>query len=275
MARLVYIPALVRGWAGLECKSPDAEAAQQHPATADSNYVGAAFGLLPGLTRSVVTRDYAVVTAESQVIHPLAGWSNTTGAIVISPAMGGHFVMYLAFMRRGGASGPALPEVERFVFVIKGEVSIATGADSARELRGYGSNAYAYFPSGLEHTISAEEDEVHLVVFERKYVEPPAGVPRAYLVHGKSCDDLAVLAVPGEDFALRKLLPPTDEFDFNIHIMDFEPGEYLNVKEVWPLCDAYIKNLEGGEKRKRKKRKEKRSTNSEQCQNGWVSSGTL
>ena len=22
------------------------------------------------------------------------------------------------------------------------------------------------------------------------------------------------------------------EYDFNIHVMDFEPGEYLNVKEV-------------------------------------------
>ncbi|CAI5960083.1 unnamed protein product [Closterium sp. NIES-64] len=38
--------------------------------------------------------------------------------------------------------------------------------------------------------------------------------------------------VPGEVFALRKLLPTTIAYDFNIHIMDFEPGEFLNVKEV-------------------------------------------
>ena len=33
-------------------------------------------------------------------------------------------------------------------------------------------------------------------------------------------------------FALRKLLPQTGDYDFNVHVMDFEPGEYLNVKEV-------------------------------------------
>lgn len=39
-----------------------------------------------------------------------------------------------------------------------------------------------------------------------------------------------VLPVPGEVFALRKLLPQTADYDFNIHVMDFQPGEYLYVK---------------------------------------------
>ncbi len=33
-------------------------------------------------------------------------------------------------------------------------------------------------------------------------------------------------------FLLRKLLPQTADYDFNVHVMDFAPGEYLNVKEV-------------------------------------------
>jgi len=36
----------------------------------------------------------------------------------------------------------------------------------------------------------------------------------------------------GEVFLLRKLLPQTGDYDFNVHVMDFAPGEYLNVKEV-------------------------------------------
>lgn len=39
-----------------------------------------------------------------------------------------------------------------------------------------------------------------------------------------------VLPVPGEVFALRKLLPAGAPYDFNIHVMDFLPGEFLNVK---------------------------------------------
>lgn len=39
-----------------------------------------------------------------------------------------------------------------------------------------------------------------------------------------------VLPVPGEVFALRKLLPSSDAYDFNVHVMDFRPGEALYVK---------------------------------------------
>jgi hypothetical protein len=49
------------------------------------------------------------------------------------------------------------------------------------------------------------------------------------MVYGKT-DDKPILPVPGEVFALRKLLPTTSDYDFNVHIMDFQPGESLNVK---------------------------------------------
>ncbi|TVU39071.1 hypothetical protein EJB05_12474 [Eragrostis curvula] len=47
-----------------------------------------------------------------------------------------------------------------------------------------------------------------------------------------STDKQPLLETPGEVFQLRKLLPTSAAYDFNIHIMDFQPGEYLNVKEV-------------------------------------------
>ena len=56
-------------------------------------------------------------------------------------------------------------------------------------------------------------------------------------MHGKQAvsgavDSQPVLPVPGEVFLLRKLLPATPDYDFNIHVMDFAPGQFLNVKEV-------------------------------------------
>ena len=47
-----------------------------------------------------------------------------------------------------------------------------------------------------------------------------------------SVADKPILPVEGEVFLLRKLLPQTGDYDFNIHVMDFQPGQYLNVKEV-------------------------------------------
>ncbi|GFZ01092.1 ureidoglycine aminohydrolase [Actinidia rufa] len=47
-----------------------------------------------------------------------------------------------------------------------------------------------------------------------------------------STDEQPLLQTPGEVFELRKLLPASMPYDFNIHVMDFQPGEFLNVKEV-------------------------------------------
>ncbi|KAJ6415656.1 hypothetical protein OIU84_004453 [Salix udensis] len=54
---------------------------------------------LPGFTRSVYKRDHALITPESHVFSPLPEWTNTLGAYLITPAMGSHFVMYLAKMQ--------------------------------------------------------------------------------------------------------------------------------------------------------------------------------
>ncbi len=46
------------------------------------------------------------------------------------------------------------------------------------------------------------------------------------------------LLPPGgrEVFVLKKLLPQTVDFDFNVHVMDFKPGEYLHIKVRPLLC---------------------------------------
>mgnify|MGYP002630671588 CR=1 FL=1 len=58
-----------------------------------------------------------------------------------------------------------------------------------------------------------------------------------FFVWGRAASELPLLD-PGhpETFGLRKLLPHSGpdafQFDFNVHLMDFAPGEFLNTKEV-------------------------------------------
>ncbi|XP_010919786.1 (S)-ureidoglycine aminohydrolase isoform X2 [Elaeis guineensis] len=66
------------------------------------------------------------------------------------------------------------------------------------------------------------KDVERYVILEDHYPEQIIG----------STDKQPLLETPGEVFELRKLLPTSAPYDFNIHIMDFQPGEYLNVKEV-------------------------------------------
>ncbi|XP_027182576.1 (S)-ureidoglycine aminohydrolase [Coffea eugenioides] len=180
---------------------------------------------LPGFTRSVYKRDHALITPESQVFSPLPAWTNTLGAYLITPAMGSHFVMYLAKMQENSKSGLPLSDAERFIFVLHGTAVLIDASGYTHNLN---VDSYAYLPPNSTHHLNCEATAT-LVVFERRY---------SYLENYSTglivgtTDKQPLLETPGEVFELRKLLPTSLPYDFNIHIMDFQPGEFLNVKEV-------------------------------------------
>lgn len=183
---------------------------------------------LPGFTRTVYERDHALVTPESRVWTGLPGWKNAVGAHFVSPAMmSTHFTMYLAKMGDDSAAGMPPKGVERFVFVVEGTAEIQLeGRTIPLEV-----DHYAYLPPNLPHEIKSKTGAV-LHINERVYSVPHSGDvnKRPQFLHGIA-EEQPVLPVPGETFVLRKLLPQTPEYDFNIHVMDFQPGEFLNVKE--------------------------------------------
>ncbi|XP_010531683.1 PREDICTED: (S)-ureidoglycine aminohydrolase [Tarenaya hassleriana] len=180
---------------------------------------------LPGFTRSVYKSDHAVITPESHVFSPLPDWTNALGAYLITPAMGSHFVMYFAKMKDISKSGLPPHDVERFIFVVEGAVTLANSSDTIKKLT---VDSFAYVPPNFDHSLNCDGSAT-LVVFERRYEFLPSHATE--LIVG-STDKQPLLETPGEVFELRKLLPASLPYDFNIHIMDFQPGEFLNVKEV-------------------------------------------
>ncbi|XP_042009848.1 (S)-ureidoglycine aminohydrolase-like [Salvia splendens] len=180
---------------------------------------------LPGFTRSVYKSDHALITPESHVFGPLPEWSNTLGAYLITPSMGSHFAMYLVKMQEFSKSALPLKDVERFVFVLHGVVTLtdASGAKHNLEV-----DSYAYLPPNLKHSLDSSAAAT-LVVLERRYNYLENHASEQII---GSTSEQPLLETPGEVFQLRKLLPTSLAYDFNIHIMDFQPGEFLNVKEV-------------------------------------------
>ncbi|XP_062073865.1 (S)-ureidoglycine aminohydrolase [Humulus lupulus] len=180
---------------------------------------------LPGFTRSVYKRDHALITPESQVFSPLPEWVNTLAAYLITPAIGSHFVMYLAKMQGNSQSGLPAHDVERFVFVVQGTVTLTNVSSVSHKLE---VDSYAYLPPNFEHIIKCDASAT-LVVFERRHASLENHFTEQIV---GSTDRQPLIDTPGEIFELRKLLPTSTPYDFNVHIMDFQPGEYLNVKEV-------------------------------------------
>lgn len=170
---------------------------------------------------------YALVTPESRTWAPAAGpgWANATWAHAASPALGARFSMALADLGAAGAIGPpASDAVERLLFVLDGEVEVAGGGGGdAFPLRADG---FAFFPAGAARAVATRAG-AGVLLYERVLQDgdPSLAAP----VHGVASALPRADPGGGETFALRKLLPPGAAF--NVHVMDFEPGQYLATKE--------------------------------------------
>ncbi|KAK9790343.1 hypothetical protein WJX73_006610 [Symbiochloris irregularis] len=186
---------------------------------------GITFADLPGFTRSTYQRDHALITPESRVFASMPGWKNALTAHLISPATGSKFSMYLVDMKASSAAGTPPAGVERFVFVLDGAVKATLSSNKEEKL--LHADDYAYFPADSANGLSSDAG-AGLLIFERFYALKSG---QAAPVNGSTAER-PVLPVPGEVFALRKLLPSSNDYDFNIHVMDFRPGEALYVKEV-------------------------------------------
>ncbi|GJN32349.1 hypothetical protein PR202_gb20852 [Eleusine coracana subsp. coracana] len=197
---------------------------------------------LPGFTRSVYKRDHALITPESHVFGPLPDWVNTSGAYLISPAIGAHFTMYLANMQDGSKSALPPKDVERLVFVLQGSILLSVGTGTTHSLL---VDSYAYLPANMKHSMISDESTTLVILrgdainfqlvlqFCCPFYHQNYNIQYLYqfyffrystiedyhpdLVVG-STDKQPLLETPGEVFQLRKLLPTSLPYDFNIHI---------------------------------------------------------
>ncbi|GAB2236354.1 hypothetical protein Droror1_Dr00028188 [Drosera rotundifolia] len=112
----------------------------------------------------------------------------------------------------------------RLIFVVEGSVTLTNSSGQNNELV---VDSYAYLPPNCFHDIVSDASAT-LVVFERRYSHLGDHVTEEII---GIASNQPLLETPGEIFELRKLLPTSAAYDFNIHIMDFQPGEFLNVKE--------------------------------------------
>lgn len=134
------------------------------PATTPSKRARPPPADLPGFTRSVYERNYALVAPESLVFAGNPLWANATTAHIISPAVGANFAMLL--VRMGAASQGARPPDghERFLFVLDGVVEVAAGGQRAT----LHADDWAYLPAHAKHSVASAAG-AGLLLFERRY----------------------------------------------------------------------------------------------------------
>jgi (S)-ureidoglycine aminohydrolase len=179
-----------------------------------------------GQTRSRVTSSYAFIAPDGHVTTGLPGWKNAQGIILVSPQLGARFTQYLAIMEPAGESGPSLPGVERFVYVLEGEIALTLESGSTALERG----GFAYLPANAPHSFVAEKQS-RLNVYERRYLSLH-GVSPPGVVTGNAADAIGEPFLGDPDLIVKKLLPDETAFDIAVNTMTFTPGTTLPFAET-------------------------------------------
>lgn len=177
-----------------------------------------------GSTRTRIASNYALITPDTHVPSPLAGWTNAEAVVHIAPAIGARFLQYTASLEAGAKSASPGPGVSRLVFVLTGEISVAGVIQGDLS-----TGQYAYFAPDAEAQITCSSSAT-LAVFEKVYQDGDSSAPKSLL--GDSSQ------VPGEpfqgdpDLRLQSLLPTTPDFDMAVNVFTYQPGGRLPQVEV-------------------------------------------
>lgn len=192
-----------------------------------------------GHTRTSIHRNHAFIAPDGHVPAPLPGWTKTQGIILISPHMGAGFTMYMAHMDTAATAGFPLPDVQRFLYVLEGHLTLQT-ADTTRTLD---PAWYAYLPSEADYTLTAMSAS-KLVLFEKPYI-PYDDAESPQLIVANSQDKPSAAFLGDKDAQLKLLLPDTLSFDMAINLFTFQPGTPLPFVETH-IMEHGMMMLEGG-----------------------------
>ena len=177
---------------------------------------------LYGYTRSAVRSGHALIAPDTHVASRRVGWQRGLAVVHISPQMGAHFTQYTVHLEAEGAGAAPPPGVERFAYVLKGEITCDAQTVTA--------GGYVYQPAGSVVAIRAETTS-ELVVFERLYLpQPDLAPPELMIGHEGQIESEPFQGDP--DAQLQTLLPDSLSFDMAVNIFTYQPGATLPQVEI-------------------------------------------
>lgn len=186
-----------------------------------NNKIGYREGLLE--SRSEIVRgDYALLETDGLVKNSIPGFEDIDVTVLASPLLGAQFVDYYINVHPGGKlTGLGGDGVQTFLFVKEGQLAVET-TDGEEVLKDGG---YIYQPGDqvLKFENKSDQDVVGYI-YKRRY-EPLEG-HEPHKVVG-NINDLEYWHYEDmENVLVTDLLPAAEDmgFDFNFHILSFEPG---------------------------------------------------
>jgi (S)-ureidoglycine aminohydrolase len=181
-----------------------------------------------GVTRTVIKRNYALITPDGFVPSVLPDWRNTVVIINIAPVMGGPRFAQLQLTLGETSSGTGnTGALEHFYYVMSGDCAAQLNGKKYELTAG----SYLFLPPKTKFNFSGATNGTKLLVFQKKF-EPLAGekVPGVICGHANAITGKPFLG--HEDARLQVLLPDHPSFDLAVNIFTYDPGATLPFVET-------------------------------------------
>ena len=184
--------------------------------------------LPPGATRTVVKRNYALITPDGFVPSVLPGWKNVFVIIHIAPVMGGPRFSQLQLTLDETSTGAGnTGALEHFYYVSAGDcIAQLNGKKHALT-----AGSYLFLPPKTNFKFSGAIKGTRLTVFQKKF-EPLAGekTPGVLCGHAAAIEGKPFLG--HDDARLQVLLPDHPSFDMAVNIFTYQPAATLPFVET-------------------------------------------
>ena len=184
--------------------------------------------LKPGQTRTVIKRNYALITPDGHVPGALPGWKNCVVIIHIAPVMNGPRFTQLAITLDETSSGAGnTGALEHFYYVSAGDCTVQANGKKHALTAG----SYLFLPPKTKFNFSGASKGTRLTVFQKKF-EPLTGekTPGVLVGHANAIEGKPFLG--HEDARLQVLLPDHPSFDLAVNIFTYDPGATLPFVET-------------------------------------------
>ena len=181
-----------------------------------------------GTTRTVVKRNYALITPDSFVPSVLPGWKNAVAIINIAPVMNGPRFTQIQFTLDENSSGDGnTGALEHFYYVISGDCAAHVNGKKNELTAG----SYLFLPPKTDFKFSAATKGTKLLSFQKKF-ESLVGQKTPSFICGHADAIKAQPFLGNQDARLQVLLPDQLAFDLAVNIFTYQPGATLPFVET-------------------------------------------
>jgi len=197
--------------------------------------------LKSGFTRTMVKRNYALITPDGFVPSVLPGWKNAFVIIHIAPVMGGpRFTQMTITLDETSTGTGETGALEHFYYVQIGGCVVTANGKKHELIAG----SYIFLPPKAKFQFTGASKGTKLIIFQKQF-EALAGqkTPGVLVGHANAIEGKPFLG--HEDARLQVLLPDHSSFDMAVNIFTYDPGATLPFVETH-IMEHGLLMLSGG-----------------------------